>query len=196
MQLLDTPSTGSGSSLWCYADFRLPYVERLAKLLQPTPWKIDPGEPGSIETTFVDYKVPAITVEIGIAKTWIPELINRTYEYVFRVMEDLRILPMANNTVPYEPDLSNTYIGTTLEGLPSTYGGFVESLVNWDDDVEQGQELGYIRNVWGDILETIVAPVKARIHQAPIDPSVEPGESVFSLVYNSTDPECADGCVL
>ncbi|KAI1857009.1 hypothetical protein JX265_009789 [Neoarthrinium moseri] len=192
---LHTPSSGSGSSLWCYADFRLPYVERLAKLLQPNILKIDPGEPGSIETTFVRHGVPAITVEMGIAKTWLPDLIDRTYDFVIRVMDDLSMLS-GNSSTQHEPDLSKTFIGNTFQGVRSTYGGFIESLVTWDQDVKAGQELGRIRNVWGDVIQILRAPVDARIHQAPIDPSVEPGQDVFSLVYNSTDPSCIDGCVL
>ncbi|KAF2437936.1 hypothetical protein P171DRAFT_491780 [Karstenula rhodostoma CBS 690.94] len=67
---LHTPSSGGETSLWCYADFRLPYVERLAKLLQPDTLKMDPGDAGSIETTFVDNANPPITVEMGLAKMW------------------------------------------------------------------------------------------------------------------------------
>lgn len=190
-----TPSTGMDSSLWCYADFRLPYVERLAKLLQPNTLKIDPGEPGSIETTFVEYGVPAITVEIGAPKVWQPELIKRTVDFVFRVLDDLYITPHEPRE-PYEPDLSETYIGTTFQNLPVSYGGFIDKLVDFDDVVVEGQTIGYIRNAFGDVLETITSPANGRIHQAPRDPSAEPGEASFSVVYNSTDPECADGCIL
>ncbi|EON61136.1 hypothetical protein W97_00347 [Coniosporium apollinis CBS 100218] len=195
---LHTLSTGSNSSLWCYADFRLPYVERLAKLLQPNTIKIDPGEPGSIETTFVSAGIPSITVEMGAAKEWRVSLINRAVDFIGRVMEDLAILPAssASGGAAYVPDLSQTYIITTFEGLASNFGGFVEPLVGVDQHVTAGQQLANIRNVFGDVLQTVTAPVDARIHQIAVDPSTEPGERVVQLAYNSTDPECADGCVL
>lgn len=75
----------------------------MAKLLQPDTLKIDPGEPGSIETTFVRNKVPSITVEMGQAKIWNNSLIDRTVDFVNRVMVDLKLTP-SNTTV--EPTLA------------------------------------------------------------------------------------------
>ncbi|CAO2652545.1 Nn.00g008280.m01.CDS01 [Neocucurbitaria sp. VM-36] len=190
---LHTPSSGGETSLWCYSDFRLPYVERLAKLLQPDTLKIDPGEPGSIETTFVDYKIPSITVEMGQAKVWNNSLIDRTVDFVNRVLVDLSIVP-SNTTV--EPDLSNVYIATTFHDTTSQYGGFVERLVDVDEPVTKGQAIANVRNPFGDILETLYAPEDGRMFQSPRDPSIEPGGSVGQIAYNSTDPECADGCIL
>lgn len=189
----DTPSSGGETSLWCYADFRLPYVERLAKLLQPDTLKIDPGEPGSIETTFVRAKVPSITVEMGQAKVWNNSLIDRTVDFVNRVMVDLKLVP-SNMTV--EPDLSKTYIATTFHDTWSQYGGFVERLVGVDEPVTKGQPIANVRNAFGDILETLVSPANGRMFQSPRDPSTEPGKSVGQIAYNSTDPDCADGCIL
>ncbi|KAF2033947.1 hypothetical protein EK21DRAFT_57191 [Setomelanomma holmii] len=190
---LHTPSSGGETSLWCYADFRLPYVERLAKLLQPDTLKIDPGEPGSIETTFVDYQVPSITVEMGQAKVWNNSLIDCVVDFVNRVMVDLKIAP-SNTTV--EPDLSNVYIATTFHDTWSQYGGFVERLVDVDEPLVKGQPIANVRNPFGDILETLISPADGRMFQSPRNPSIEPGGSVGQIAYNSTDPDCADGCIL
>ncbi|KAF1844306.1 uncharacterized protein K460DRAFT_369169 [Cucurbitaria berberidis CBS 394.84] len=190
---LHTPSSGGETSLWCYADFRLPYVERLAKLLQPDTLKIDPGEPGSIETTFVKYKVPSITVEMGQAKVWNTSLIDRAFDFVNRVLVDLKIVP-SNSTV--EPDLSNVYIANAFHDTTTQHGGFVEQLVDVDEPVTKGQPIANVRNAFGDILETLVAPENGRMFQSPRDPSIEPGGSVGQIAYNSTNPKCADGCIL
>lgn len=179
--------------MWCYADWRLPYVERLSKLLQPDTLKVDPGEPGSIETAFVDHGIPAITVEMGQAKLWNYTMIERTVDFVNRVLVDLSIVP-SNSTI--EPDLSNTYIANTFHETTSQYGGFVERLVGVDEPVTKGQPIANVRNPFGDILETLYAPADGRIWQSPRDPSIEPGGSVGAIAYNSTDPECADGCNL
>ena len=193
ISLSDTPSTGAETSLWCYADFRLPYVERLAKLLQPDTLKIDVGEPGSIETTFVDYGIPSLTVEMGEARVWNTSLIDRVVAYVDRVMIDLAMTP-SNATV--EPDLSNTYMITTFHDTYTQHGGFVEMLVAVDQPVSKGQPIAHVRNPFGDILETLVSPEDGRMFSIPRDPSVEPGASVGEIAYNSTDPACADGCIL
>ncbi|KAF2715566.1 hypothetical protein K504DRAFT_497440 [Pleomassaria siparia CBS 279.74] len=191
---LHTPSSRGETSLWCYADFRLPYVERLAKLLQPDTIKIDVGEPGSIETTFVDNKIPSITVEMGLAKVWNASLIDRVYDFVNRVLNDLYIIP-SNATSVYQPDLTKTYIATTFHDTYSTYGGFVERLVFPDDPVTKGQPIANIRNAFGDILETLTAPEDGKLFQSPRDPSIEPGGSAGEIAYNSTDPACDDGCI-
>jgi predicted deacylase len=189
----DTPSSGAETSLWCYADFRLPYVERLAKLLQPDTLKIDPGEPGSIETTFIRSKIPAITVEMGQAKQWNTSLIDRSFAFINRVLLDLKIVP-SNTTV--EPDLSQTYIVTTFHDSVTRYGGFIERLVEVDQPVTKGMPIAHVRNAFGDVLETLVSPADGRMFQSPRDPSAEPGRSVGQIAYNSTDPECEDGCIL
>lgn len=190
---LHTPSSGGDTSLWCYADWRLPYVERLSKLLQPDTLKVDPGEPGSIETTFVNYKVPSLTVEMGQAKIWNNSLIDRTVDFVNRVLVDLNMVE-SNTTV--EPDLTNVYIANTFHSTWSQYGGFVERLVEVDQPVTKGQAIAHVRNPFGDILETLYSPADGRMFQSPRDPSIEPGGSVGQIAYNSTDPKCADGCVL
>lgn len=155
--------------------------------------KIDPGEPGSIETTFVDYQIPAITVEMGQAKVWNNSLIDRTVDFVNRVLVDLKITP-SNATV--EPDLTNVYIANTFHETYTQYGGFVQRLVEVDEPVTKGQAIAHVRNPFGDIIETLYSPENGRMFQSPRDPSVEPGASVGQIAYNSTDPECADGCIL
>jgi predicted deacylase len=161
--------------------------------LQPDTLKIDVGEPGSIETTFVDYGIPSLTVEMGQARVWNVSLINRVVDYVNRVMVDLNITP-SNTTV--EPDLSKTYVINTFHDTYTQYGGFVETLVSVDEPVSKGQPIAHVLNAFGDILETVVAPEDGRMFSIPRDPSVEPGASVGEIAYNSTDPACADGCIL
>ncbi|KAF2124786.1 hypothetical protein P153DRAFT_350048, partial [Dothidotthia symphoricarpi CBS 119687] len=190
---LHTPSSGGETSLWCYADFRAPYVSRLAKLLQPDTLKIDVGEPGSIETTFVTHGIPSITVEMGQAKVWNTSLIDRAVAFINRVMLDLHIAP-SNATV--EPDLSNVYIANTLHDTTTRFGGFVERLVGVDEVVVKGQAIANVLNPFGDVLETLYSPADGRMFQSPRDPSIEPGGSVGQIAYNSTDVECVDGCIL
>lgn len=40
MRSSDTASTGTDNPLWCYADYRAPYVQRMAELLQPDVIKV------------------------------------------------------------------------------------------------------------------------------------------------------------
>lgn len=130
---------------------------------------------------------------MGQAKIWNNSLIDRTVDFVNRVLIDLSIVP-SNTTV--EPDLSNVYIANTFHDTKTQYGGFVERLVDVDQLVTKGQPIANVRNPFGDILETLYAPEDGRMFQSPRDPSVEPGSSVGQIAYNSTDPECEAGCIL
>ncbi|KAF2219955.1 aspartoacylase family-domain-containing protein [Elsinoe ampelina] len=181
---LHTVSTGSDGPLWCYADFRLPGVERLAKLTAADVIKIDPGEPGSVETTFIRAGVPAITLEVGAPRQWRKSLIDRSVAYIERVLADMAILPSSS---PVElPDLSDTYIGTTFGGPGATAGGFVETLVDVLDDVTEGQEIARIYNVFGDVAQSVLADATARVLSLISDPAVEQGRGIATLIYNET----------
>ncbi|RYP51501.1 hypothetical protein DL768_003185 [Monosporascus sp. mg162] len=193
-----TATTGSHAPLWVYADFRMPYVERMAKLLEPDVLKIDAGEPGSIETTFVRHGIPAVTVELGAARQWNTSIIDRGVAFLERLLVDLDILPREEDDgKPYEPDLSRTFTGNVFHGLVSRFGGFVEPLVDVLDEVVAGQPVAHIRNAWGDVLETVYSPVTARVFQVPSDAATEPGRDAVQLVYYSTDiPGCEAGCII
>ncbi|KAI6890387.1 hypothetical protein KC318_g16060, partial [Hortaea werneckii] len=180
-----TLSTGSLGPLWCYADYRLDGVQRLAELLEPDMIKIDPGEPGSIETTWVEAGVPAITVEIGPGNIWNSTLINRTVDYAFRLMEDLGMFGESSlgGTVP---DLSETYIVRNFSGTAVSCSGWAELDVGVLEDVEQGQVIGRVYNSWGDKLEDLSAAVSGRVLDVLVGPAVEAGMGVATIGYNAT----------
>ena len=184
--ITDTLSTGSDGPLWAYADYRLDGVGRLAELAEPDIIKIDPGEPGSIETTWVDNGIPAITLEIGPAKIWNQTLISRTVEYVFRLVDDLHM--RANSSSP-QLDLSNTYWGTDFSDVIVTKSGWVDMYISVLEDVMQGQSVGTLYNSWGDIIEELNATETGRVLEVRTDPAVELGVSVASILYNATSTD-------
>lgn len=134
-----TLSTGANGPLWAYADYALEGVQNLAELAQPDAIKIDPGEPGSIETSFVEYGVPAITLEIGPAKDWNQTLIKRSVEFVWRLMDDLAMLP-ESYTVPEETvsiGLEITYVATNFSSVAVSTSGWVDMDVVPLENVEK-----------------------------------------------------------
>lgn len=175
--------------MWVYSDYRQPYNPRLATLTQADIIKIDPGEPGSIETTWVQNKTPAITLELGPGVTWNHTLITRGYDFIFRLIHDLKMLPSSSST-PITPDLSKTYISTNRVDIPSTKAGWAEPLVGVLDDVTAGQELVRIYDSWGDVVERVRAPASppgsSRVLQVLSQAAVEQGSVVIVLVNNGT----------
>ncbi|KAN0066245.1 hypothetical protein ACQY0O_000339 [Thecaphora frezii] len=51
-----------------HADWRVPVIKKQSQLAAVDQPKIDAREPGSLEATFVEHGVPAITLEISNAK--------------------------------------------------------------------------------------------------------------------------------
>lgn len=181
---LHTLTTGSDGPLWVYSDYRQPYNERLATLTQADIIKIDPGEPGSIETTWVENKIPAITLELGPGISWNQTLITRGYDFIFRLLRDLHILPSTG--APITPDLSQTFIATNRINVPTTKAGWAEPLVGVLEDVAKGQEVVRVYDSWGDVVERVRAPAASRVLQITSDPAVEEGTTVIVLVNNGT----------
>lgn len=180
----DTPSTSAEGPLWAYADFRLPYVQRLIELAQPDIIKIDPGEPGSIETTWVDNSIPAITLEIGAPKQWSEEFIQRSQNYISRLLNDLEMLP--GSSTP-EVDLTNTYKGTNFSSIRAPRTGWVQTYFEVLDDVSKGDTVATLYNSWGDVIENLTSSVAGRVLQRRTDPAIEQGGLVYSLIYNATE---------
>ena len=90
---LHTQGTGMEYPLFVYADVRLDKVRALAEAIAPDIIKYDPGEPGSVETEFDKVKIPAITFEIGRAKTWQQDKIIRAIAGVRRVLVTFNMTP-------------------------------------------------------------------------------------------------------
>lgn len=185
---LHTIGTGSDGPLWCYADYRLEGVRRLAELTEADVIKIDPGDEGTIETTWVQRGTRSITLEVGPAKAWSSPLIARSVEYLFRLLGDLG---MTSDGEPggYVPQLDNTYIGTNFTSVTPSYSGWVNMTISSLEDVQEGQEVGTLYSNWGDVLETLTSSVTGRVLYVAVDPVVEIGESVATLVYNGTTAE-------
>jgi predicted deacylase len=180
---MHTLTIASAGPLWCYADYRLPGVQRLAELTEADIIKVDPGEPGTIETSWVSQGVPAITYELGSPKIWDKAFAKRGHDFIFRLLADLNIIP---STGPVTPDLSKTYVATNRIDVGSTRAGFADYLVNFNEDVQQGQEVVRIYNTFGDLVESVKAPASGRVLEIRTDAAVEQGSVVIVVVNNGT----------
>ncbi len=169
--------------MWVYADYRLPGIQRLAELAQPDIIKIDPGEPGSVETSFVSQGVPAITLELGPPKSWLDEYTTRGRDFILRLLADRQMIADAASVTP---DLGKTYVANERDNVPCQRAGFAVYLVKKLDDVAEGQEVAKVYNSFGDEIESVTSPVTGRVLQVRMDPAVEPGTTLVVMASNST----------
>lgn len=187
--------------MWLYSDYRLPYNARLAQLAQPDIIKIDPGEPGSIETTFVSNQIPAITLELGPPSTWNKSYILRATEFIFRLLADLRMTDETETDktekkkkkedskleeLSRSSSSKETYVSTNRIDIPTRRAGWAEAHVDVLEDVRQGQEVVTVYDSWGGVVEKVKAPAAGRVLQVKTDPAVEGGSIVLVLVNNGT----------
>jgi len=188
---LHTQSTGTAYPLYIYADYRVAGVKALAELFPADIIKIDPGEPGAAEQAFNDAGMASITLEIGAAKLYQPELIDRALVGVENVLKAYGMLPGKPGR---DAKAQRSFIGNQTQSIRADRGGFTEVLVALNQDVNSGQLLAVQRNGFGDIIARYTAPFDARVASIGTDPLREPGSLLVRLIRVTSDAACSDGC--
>ncbi|PVZ87812.1 peptidase M14 [Serratia sp. S1B] len=188
---MHTQSTGTEYPLFIYADYRNPQVKQMAELFPADQIKVDPGEKGSVETTFVEHQIPAITLEIGKPKLYQPELIARSLTGVRNLMVQQGMTSGKLGTTSKE---QKTYIGNEMTSIKAEMGGFSEVLVKVGDSVVKGQKVAVQRNGFGDIIREYTATQNGKVLAIGNDPLRESGALLVRILFTNPDAKCAAGC--
>ncbi len=188
---LHTQGTGMEYPLFVYADVRLDKVRALAEAIAPDIIKYDPGEPGSVETEFDKVKIPAITFEIGRAKTWQQDKIIRAIAGVRRVLVTFNMTPPPATP---GPAATTPIVTNELVTIKATVGGFVEPQVALLAKVTKDQLLATQRNNFGDIVAEYKAPYDAYVLSISSEPTKEPGAELIELLRWNPSDACKLGC--
>lgn len=179
---LHSQSTDTEYPLFVFADYRNPEIKTMAELIPADQIKIDEGEKGTVETTFVEHGIPAITIEIGAARSYQSEYINRTLEGIKNILNHLQILncPLGRIAASY-----GSFIGNQMHSVKAATGGYAEVKVNLGDNVVQNQEVALQRNAFGDVIHTYLAPVNGRVLSVGTGATREAGSLLVRILYNS-----------
>ncbi len=153
-------STDTEYPLFIYADYKTRGAERLAKLFPADQLINSGGDVGTVENTFDDYKIPAITIEIGGARRFQPEFIARTIEGIRNVLIDLN---MQEGKLGRTADDFGTYCGNEMESVYAEVGGYAEVLVSIGDMVSRKQRVALQRNPFGDMVKEYYAPISGMV---------------------------------
>jgi len=140
----------------------------------------------------VDNGIPAITLEVGPAKNWNRTLISRAENFIYRLIDDLKMdttKAATNQTAPVAVDLSKMYKATNISSVSVLYSGWVELNVEPLQDVTEGEAVGTVYNSWGDVLQNLTSPVTGRVLTVRVDAAVEQGAGVVDVVYNATSTD-------
>lgn len=188
---LHTQSRGTAYPLFIYEDERIPAVAAMARLVPADQIKLDPGEPGSAETTFDEHKIPAITMEIGKAKMYEPALIEKSVIGIHNILVANGMIPGKLGKTSRE---AKTYFGNEMVPIKAQVGGFSEVLVKINQDVNKGDKVAVQRNAFGDVIKEYFAPAAGRVLAIGDDPLREPGGLLVNLLVNNPSAECKQGC--
>jgi len=157
---MHSQSTDTEYPLFIYADYQTKGAEHLAKLFPADQLINSSGEAGTVENTFDEQRIPAITIEIGGARRFQPEYIERTVEGVHNVLVDLKILEGKMKRTAKE---FGTFCGEDMESVCAEVGGYAEILVNIGDMVTKWQKIALQRNPFGDEIIQYYAPMSGMV---------------------------------
>lgn len=184
---LHTQSRGTAYMMYVFAS--TPRTRRMAELVGPDIIKMDKGDAGTVENTLTDDGVPAITLELGRPELFDDVMIARAEAGLTNLMRELRMLPGRVNPPP-----ARLFVTNDTMAARATQPGWARLLLPIGAPVVKDQPIAEIRDVFGRLLETVVAPVDGRINMVATDPRTAQGGTVARIVWWSPDPACQNGC--
>lgn len=135
----------------------------------------EPGPPGQLAQAAPDRGIPTVDPELGGCHGWDRGSIQKGLRGLRNVLCHYGFV---DGTVlaPARQWLVRRFVTVRAER-----GGFVECSVALYEHVNQGDELATICNVFGQAVETILAPSGGVVWSLPIYPSVASGEAILTL---------------
>lgn len=126
-----------------------------------------------VEATMVG--VPSFTFEIGEGGRLEPEVVEEGLRCMRNALVGLGMIEGARAPAPVH------HVMRDFLGLRAKRGGLLYTLVKLGEVVEKGQALARAVNVWGDEVETFVAPERGVFVRATTLSTVSTGERVATL---------------
>lgn len=139
--------------------FGLPYLLTVSRPIQP-------AKGSSSYVAAAERGVPSVLVEAGGVGQMQEDAVDMLFSGVHRVLKHLGMIDAA------VPAASDVTVLTGFEWLYAKHAGLFYPRVEAGDVIEKGQEVGTVGSLFGDTLETAIAPVSGRVLFLTINPSV------------------------
>lgn len=179
---LHSQSTDTEYPLFVFANFRNPVARQMAELIPADQIKNDEGEEGTVETTFIQNGIPAITIELGAARIFQDDYIQRSIIGINNVLSYLDFIPF---------DIQETalnrqcFIGNEMLSIRAKTGGYAQVLVAIGDEVVANQLVAQQLNPFGDVIADYHTPVAGTILSLGTGATREPGGLLVRVLYNT-----------
>lgn len=174
---LHTQSTGTAFPLFLFADYRNAEVRRLAALQPADQILEDNGIDGSVETEMVAEGIPSLTVELGCANVFDPDMTKRGVQGILNTLIDYGMIEGEVDLLGIE-----SFVGNEDVKITADHGGFARVLVSLNQDVAEGQLLATLSNAFGEITAEYAAPCDGRVLSVCTSPLREPGSTLVQLL--------------
>lgn len=174
---LHTQTRGTAYPLFVFADFSNAVARQMAFDLMPDMIKNDPGEGGTVETTFMKSGIPAVTFEIGVPERFDPVLTTRAHDGIINLMR--RAGMIAGRAMP---PARQPIVGSGYSNVTTDVGGLAVIHVTLLDPVKQGQLLATLYDPFGREIATYRAPHEGHVLSVATDPRREPGAMLVRIL--------------
>lgn len=174
---LHTASFGRVNSLYIRADLEDPVAARMARLQRPEIIVHNPPADPTLRGTAAAMGIPAITVEIGNPQRYHRAYVRRTVAGVRAVLADQGLVRKRKATT----DLPPTIVCTRSRWLRTDAGGLLRVLPKVTDLVAEGEELARLRDEFGRLRRTFVAPEAGVVIGRSVDPVAPTGTRFVHL---------------
>ncbi|TNE61716.1 MAG: succinylglutamate desuccinylase/aspartoacylase family protein [Alphaproteobacteria bacterium] len=174
---LHTQTQGSAYPLFVFADFSNSTAQEMAYALMPDIIKNDPGQKGTLETTFMEQGIPAVTFEIGAPKQFQKEMIDRAVAGVKNLMIQQGLLP-GTVRAPKAPP----FVGSSYTNIYAGVGGIAVLHVALNQNVEKDQLVAVLYDPFGREIERYYAPHDGRVLAIATDPLREAGAMLVRIL--------------
>ncbi len=173
---LHTASFGRVNTLYIRSDMSHATCAKMTYMLRPQIILHNPAYEGTLRDEAMDRGIPAVTVEIGDPHRFQPEMIKRTVTGLRAVLAELEMTPRRQLAAGPEPIMcaSSSWMYTKA-------GGLLDVSARMMQQVERGDQVATLRDVFGDVVERYNAPTDGVIIGKAVDPVAPTGARILHL---------------
>ena len=173
---LHTASFGRINSLYVRADLTDETTAKMAYLQRPQIILQNQPSDGTLRGHAMDLGIPAITVEIGNPHRFQPEFIKLSLAGLRAVLSEAGMMRKRHRAPSPPPVLCRDSYW-----IYADHGGLLEVFPNVTEEVEKGQVIARLSNVFGEVIREYRAPENGIVIGKSVDPVGQTGARILHL---------------
>lgn len=178
---LHSQSTDTEYPLFVFVDCRNKTAHDMAMLIPADQIKDDAGEKGTVETTFIEHNIPSITIELGAARIFQDDYINRGITGIKNI---LSYFNMCSYEISETAQTQNTFVGNNMTTIRAKSSGYVELFVELNEYVKTNQIVAKQYNAFGDTIAEYIALEDGAVLSIATGAMREIGSMLIRILHN------------